>query len=124
MNKLEAAFRESDSAQPADRQISGRARIPELDGMRGIAVLAVVIAHYFGEVEHGIVAFTFGWPGVTMFFVLSGFLHWLYHPGAQDEPEFLQGFLHEAGAAHPACVFPDDLRNAGFHPSLRPGGMD
>ncbi|WP_139484279.1 acyltransferase family protein [Bradyrhizobium ivorense] len=74
MNKFETAFRGSDIAQPADRQTSSPARIPELDGMRGIAILAVVIAHYFGEVEHGIVVFTFGWPGVTLFFVLSGFL--------------------------------------------------
>ncbi|WP_426442457.1 acyltransferase family protein [Bradyrhizobium genosp. P] len=55
-------------------QISSGARIPELDGARGVAVLAVVIAHYFGEVDHALIGFSFGWMGVSLFFVLSGFL--------------------------------------------------
>jgi peptidoglycan/LPS O-acetylase OafA/YrhL len=55
-------------------QISAGARIPELDGARGIAALAVVIAHYFGEVENALYGLSFGWMGVTLFFVLSGFL--------------------------------------------------
>jgi peptidoglycan/LPS O-acetylase OafA/YrhL len=49
-------------------------RIAELDGLRGLAALAVVFAHYFGEVTHGFRAFTVGWIGVDVFFVLSGFL--------------------------------------------------
>jgi peptidoglycan/LPS O-acetylase OafA/YrhL len=49
-------------------------RIPQLDGLRGIAILSVVIAHYFGEVPHGIRPLTAGWLGVELFFVLSGFL--------------------------------------------------
>ena len=54
-------------------QISSGARIPELDGARGVAVLAVIIAHYFGEVRHGFAALPLGWVGVDLFFVLSGF---------------------------------------------------
>lgn len=49
-------------------------RLPELDGIRGLAILGVVIAHYFGEVPNGIKAFTFGEHGVDLFFILSGFL--------------------------------------------------
>jgi peptidoglycan/LPS O-acetylase OafA/YrhL len=49
-------------------------RLPELDGLRGVAILAVVVAHYFGEVSHGVPALTAGWLGVELFFVLSGFL--------------------------------------------------
>ncbi|HEY1638009.1 MAG TPA: acyltransferase, partial [Rhizomicrobium sp.] len=49
-------------------------RVPELDGLRGAASIMVVISHYFGEVAHGISATTFGWIGVNMFFVLSGYL--------------------------------------------------
>lgn len=49
-------------------------RIPELDGLRGLAVLAVVIGHYFGEVQHGYYLLAAGWVGVDVFFTLSGFL--------------------------------------------------
>jgi peptidoglycan/LPS O-acetylase OafA/YrhL len=49
-------------------------RMVELDGLRGVAILAVVVAHYFGEVPHGLRFLTAGWLGVELFFVLSGFL--------------------------------------------------
>ena len=54
--------------QPNDR------RIYELDGLRGLAGLMVVFSHYFGEVTHGVKGTMFGWVGVDIFFVLSGFL--------------------------------------------------
>jgi peptidoglycan/LPS O-acetylase OafA/YrhL len=50
-------------------------RIPQLDGVRGIAILLVLV--------HNLNAFTirpfsylttYGWMGVDLFFVLSGFL--------------------------------------------------
>lgn len=66
-----------------------RARIPELDGIRGLAALAVVLAHYFGEPAHGIAALTVGWIGVSVFFVLSGFLI----GGIIDENRSAQNFL-------------------------------
>jgi peptidoglycan/LPS O-acetylase OafA/YrhL len=57
-------------------------RIPELDGLRGLAILMVVSLHYTmftGRAEHTVFAklvrgFGFGWAGVDLFFVLSGFL--------------------------------------------------
>src|SRR5947209_10880356 len=52
-------------------------RIPELDGIRGIAILMVLMVH-FGSAPGlpsavGAVV-EFGWAGVDLFFVLSGFL--------------------------------------------------
>lgn len=60
--------------------------IPELDGLRGIAILLVLLRHAARPVfdEHGeifslggwdiAVPLLNGWMGVDLFFVLSGFL--------------------------------------------------
>lgn len=50
---------------------TGRQYFPALDGLRGLAILLVVIYHNFGFIEK---YFFFGWLGVDLFFVLSGFL--------------------------------------------------
>lgn len=47
-------------------------RIKELDGLRGIAVLAVIDRHYFSWLPA--TGSPYGWLGVDLFFVLSGFL--------------------------------------------------
>jgi len=47
-------------------------RIKELDGLRGIAVLAVIDCHYL--VWFPALGSSYGWLGVDLFFVLSGFL--------------------------------------------------
>ena len=52
-------------------------RVPELDGLRGIAILLVLVFHFTpvaGPLFFLAHAFQFGWIGVDLFFVLSGFL--------------------------------------------------
>jgi peptidoglycan/LPS O-acetylase OafA/YrhL len=57
--------------------ISKTRRLPGLDTLRALAVLAVMLYHLtiFGELPARILPLTyFGWMGVDLFFVLSGFL--------------------------------------------------
>lgn len=63
-----------------------------LDGLRGVAAFVVMLAHYFAEVEHGIKALTLGWLGVSVFFVLSGYLIGSLILDSQDQPGFLRRF--------------------------------
>jgi peptidoglycan/LPS O-acetylase OafA/YrhL len=62
----------------------GGGRIAELDGLRGLAILLVVVAHYVayalpncasgGWRAYSLALFRLTWTGVDLFFVLSGFL--------------------------------------------------
>jgi peptidoglycan/LPS O-acetylase OafA/YrhL len=58
-------------------------RIKELDGLRGLAILLVLVQHYVGDTvyidridwrAYALFPFRFAWSGVDLFFVLSGFL--------------------------------------------------
>ncbi len=76
---LGASTRESGGQPPLSRRLNGY--LPELDGLRGIAILLVMIVHYnqfvytdIPLVDAFIAAGRTGWIGVDMFFVLSGFL--------------------------------------------------
>jgi peptidoglycan/LPS O-acetylase OafA/YrhL len=75
-------------------------RIPELDGLRGIAVLSVVCIHYIVAVPSDgsrIAQFlqrcvALGWSGVDLFFVLSGFLIGGILLDARGSPNYFQAF--------------------------------
>jgi peptidoglycan/LPS O-acetylase OafA/YrhL len=73
-------------------------RIPELDGLRGMAILLVMVAHYFAVPGVGAASllngywFRLGWTGVDLFFVLSGFLIGGILLGARDSPNYFKTF--------------------------------
>jgi peptidoglycan/LPS O-acetylase OafA/YrhL len=77
---------------------SDRRHVPALDGIRGLAALLVMVFH-FGRVETtgagakalGFVT-QFGWGGVDLFFVLSGYLIGGILLDARDKPKFLRTF--------------------------------
>jgi peptidoglycan/LPS O-acetylase OafA/YrhL len=84
----------------ADRLI--RARMPELDALRGVAILGVLFLHgfywqypsfHFAGVE-GLffLATKPGWLGVNLFFVLSGFLITGILLDAKDKPDYYRRF--------------------------------
>jgi peptidoglycan/LPS O-acetylase OafA/YrhL len=73
--------------------------IPALDGIRGLAVLMVVFYHTGGGAQssqpllHAIgVVNKYGWTGVTLFFVLSGFLITGILWDTREDPHHLKNF--------------------------------
>ncbi len=68
--------------------------LPELDGLRGLAILWVVLFHchlrLVGTWLYS--ASLWGWSGVIFFFVLSGFLITSILLGTRDKPHFLHNF--------------------------------
>ena len=69
-----AAMNASPLRRDTVRIATAPARIPALDGLRGLMTLFVVFSHYVVEVPHGIGMLSVGWVAVIVFFVLSGFL--------------------------------------------------
>jgi peptidoglycan/LPS O-acetylase OafA/YrhL len=76
-------------------------RIPELDGLRGLAILQVLIYHYFYQTVSGgdnrwfhylKDACSVFWSGVDLFFVLSGFLIGGILLDARRSPNYFRAF--------------------------------
>lgn len=73
-------------------------RITELDGLRGVAILLVLFHHF--TIIHGQSTFDrwliysghFGWSGVELFFVLSGFLITGILLDARESPRYFRSF--------------------------------
>lgn len=68
--------------------------IPELQGLRGLAVLAVVLYHCHPRFEGTWLypASLWGWAGVNLFFALSGFLITSILIEARDKPHYFRNF--------------------------------
>lgn len=77
-----------------------KARIPELDGLRGVAILLVVLYHYLeplhrnaqGTLYYALAPARMGWIGVDLFFVLSGYLIASILMENRDSPAFFRTF--------------------------------
>jgi peptidoglycan/LPS O-acetylase OafA/YrhL len=91
---------------PREGAAPATARILELDGIRGVAVLAVVLYHYtiigpgapFNTILYwGRAAFRLGWSGVDLFFVLSGFLIGGILLDARKSPRYFRTFYARRG---------------------------
>lgn len=73
----------------AEEPDAARGHIPALDGLRGVAILLVIVSHYLGE-DWPIA--TVGWTGVSLFFVLSGFLITGILLDAKGAPHYFRNF--------------------------------
>src|ERR1039457_4659242 len=78
-----------------------KGRLPELDGVRGLAILLVLICHYLIEPSqvgagtwkaYALAAFRLTWSGVDLFFVLSGFLIGGILYDARDSDSYFKTF--------------------------------
>lgn len=79
-----------------------RARMPELDALRGVAILGVIFLHgfywqysglHFSRLQRLLLAATKpGWLGVNLFFVLSGFLISGILLDSRDRPDYYRRF--------------------------------
>src|SRR5207249_8008489 len=87
-------FPGTDRKMRTTRAVSER-RVPELDGLRGCAILMVVFWHYVepGNIPRYVSAFgRLTWSGVDLFFVLSGFLIGGILLDARSSSNFFQVF--------------------------------
>lgn len=70
------------------------AYIPELQGLRGLAVLAVIFYHCHPRLTGTWIepAVLWGWAGVNLFFVLSGFLITSILLESREKPHYFRNF--------------------------------
>ena len=73
--------------------------IPELYGLRGLAIGSVLLYHCHERLHssHLDVIAQWGWVGVNLFFVLSGFLITGIILDSRDDPHFFRNFYARRG---------------------------
>jgi peptidoglycan/LPS O-acetylase OafA/YrhL len=83
----------------AGARLGLRGHVPVLDGVRGLAILMVLVLHFVGNmiptngIERAIVGVTnYGSYGVELFFILSGFLITGILYDARNEPHYFRDF--------------------------------
>ena len=83
-----------------DRFLSSGRRVPEIDGLRAVAILLVIAYHYLEPLDMNANGWRFvvlaparmGWVGVDLFFVLSGYLIASILLANRDAPAFFSTF--------------------------------
>ena len=104
-------------------------RIPALDGLRGLAILMVLMRHTIFSLQTNsrlllpiLAAGQLTWSGVDLFFVLSGFLIGGILLDAKLFPPIFQNFLYSPGMSHfPALFFGNRARFVYVSVSLATG---
>ncbi len=68
--------------------------LPELDGLRGLAILWVVLYHCHPRLQGTWIGYAslWGWAGVILFFILSGFLITSILLATRDKPHYFHNF--------------------------------
>ena len=79
-------------------------RMAELDALRGLAALGVVLFHFTLDHPEASRAFAWGATGVDLFFMISGFVILLTLERTRDWKEFLVGRFSRLYPAYWVCV--------------------